>query len=103
MIFPVMMDDKMLSQTVRWEVIQFSKNIYVMLIELILELCGMSYLRYYMPSAFICQKASPSCILYLVICTPSLIGLLQKTAVWLLGIVWVTLLSGMCHEEQMQR
>lgn len=54
MIFPAMMDDRMLSQTVRWEVIQFSQHIYVMLIELILELCGMSYLKYYMPSAFIC-------------------------------------------------
>lgn len=54
MIFPVMMDDKMLSQPVRWEVIQFSQNIYVKLIELILELCGISYLRCYMPSAFIC-------------------------------------------------
>lgn len=54
MIFPAMMDDRMLSQTVRWEVIQFSQNIYVMLIELILGLCGISCLRYYMPNASIC-------------------------------------------------
>ena len=60
MIFPVLMDDRMLSQTVRWEEIQFSQNIHVMLIELILGLCSMSYLRYCTPSAFICQEASPS-------------------------------------------
>lgn len=80
MIFPAMMGDRMLSQTVRWEVIQFSQNIYVMLIELILGLCGIC-LRYYTPSASILKEGFLSCTSYLADKWPSSNGCLQKT--WL--------------------
>lgn len=68
MIFPVLMDDRMLSQTVRWEVIRFPQNIYVMLIALILGWCGISCLTYSLPLWFYLFERFP--VIQFLFCYP---------------------------------
>lgn len=51
--FPVIRHDRMLSSTVRWKVIQFSQNFYVILIELLFKICGMFCVGDYMLNAII--------------------------------------------------
>lgn len=92
MIFPAMMDDRMLSQTVRWEIIQFSQNIYVMLIELILGLCGICCLRYYTPSAFIWKEAFLSCIFYLSVVLVQMAASRRHGCSLFVGHLWVDIL-----------
>jgi len=46
LFFPVIRHDRMLSPTVRWKVIQFSQNFYMMLIELVFKISVMPSVRH---------------------------------------------------------
>lgn len=51
--FPVIRNDRMLSSTVRWKVIQFTQNFYVILIELVFKIYAMFCVGHYMLTAII--------------------------------------------------
>lgn len=53
LFFPVIRHDRMLSSTVRWKVIQFSQNFYVILIELVFKICAMFCVEHYVLTAII--------------------------------------------------